>query len=59
MHYSMRIYLYIVINFYFSGMVHNIDAGKDFTVDGLSGFNKKKKKKRRHRWGSEINLIYY
>ncbi|KAK0072806.1 hypothetical protein PV325_010760, partial [Microctonus aethiopoides] len=28
---------------------HNIESGKDFTVDGLSGFSKKKKKKRRHR----------
>ncbi|XP_063978477.1 dorsal root ganglia homeobox protein-like isoform X1 [Diachasmimorpha longicaudata] len=31
-----------------SGIGHNIEAGKDFTVDGLSGFSKKKKKKRRH-----------
>lgn len=32
-----------------TGVGHNIESGKDFTVDGLSGFNKKKKKKRRHR----------
>jgi hypothetical protein len=32
-----------------AGVGHNIESGKDFTVDGLSGFNKKKKKKRRHR----------
>ncbi|XP_026479726.1 visual system homeobox 1-like [Ctenocephalides felis] len=25
-----------------------LDASKDFTVDGINGFNKKKKKKRRH-----------
>lgn len=31
------------------GVGHNIESGKDFTVDGLSGFSKKKKKKRRHR----------
>lgn len=29
------------------GLAH-LDAGKDFSADGL-GFNKKKKKKRRHR----------
>lgn len=33
----------------FSGIGHGIETGKDFTVDGLSGFGKKKKKKRRHR----------
>lgn len=32
-----------------TGVGHNIESGKDFTVDGLSGFSKKKKKKRRHR----------
>lgn len=32
-----------------SGVGHGIESGKDFTVDGLSGFSKKKKKKRRHR----------
>ncbi|XP_031774858.1 visual system homeobox 2-like isoform X1 [Apis florea] len=31
-----------------TGVGHNIESGKDFTVDGLSGFSKKKKKKRRH-----------
>ncbi|XP_058798443.1 visual system homeobox 2-like isoform X2 [Phymastichus coffea] len=31
------------------GVGHSIEAGKDFTVDGLSGYSKKKKKKRRHR----------
>ncbi|KAI4498776.1 hypothetical protein M0802_005951 [Mischocyttarus mexicanus] len=31
------------------GVGHNIESGKDFTVDGLTGFSKKKKKKRRHR----------
>ncbi|XP_031778563.1 visual system homeobox 2 isoform X2 [Nasonia vitripennis] len=31
------------------GVGHSIESGKDFTVDGLSGFGKKKKKKRRHR----------
>ncbi|XP_067011438.2 visual system homeobox 2-like [Anabrus simplex] len=31
-----------------SGLSH-LDAAKDFTCDGVSGFNKKKKKKRRHR----------
>lgn len=30
--------------------VPSLDAAKDFTVDGLTGYNgKKKKKKRRHR----------
>lgn len=28
----------------------NIDPTKDFTIDGINGFSKKKKKKRRHRW---------
>lgn len=32
----------------FSG-INPLDASKDFTVDGINGFNKKKKKKRRHR----------
>lgn len=31
--------------------VPSLDAAKDFTVDGLTGYNgKKKKKKRRHRY---------
>lgn len=29
-----------------------IDPSKDFTIDGINGFSKKKKKKRRHRWDS-------
>lgn len=28
----------------------SIDPSKDFTVDGINGFSKKKKKKRRHRY---------
>lgn len=39
-----------------TGVGHNIESGKDFTVDGLSGFSKKKKKKRRHRWVSHPNF---
>lgn len=35
--------------FHVTGVGHSIEAGKDFTVDGLSGYSKKKKKKRRHR----------
>lgn len=39
----------LVFIFFVSGVGHCIDASKEFTVDGLSGFSKKKKKKRRHR----------
>lgn len=42
-----------------TGVGHNIESGKDFTVDGLSGFSKKKKKKRRHRWVSHPNLFFF
>lgn len=35
---------------FFGTGVSSLEAAKDFTVDGLTGYNgKKKKKKRRHR----------
>ena len=39
----------IFFNVDYSISVHPLDVSKDFTVDGINGFSKKKKKKRRHR----------
>lgn len=44
-----HIHIHIPVLSIITGVGHNIESGKDFTVDGLSGFSKKKKKKRRHR----------
>lgn len=44
-----NIHVFFMYCSFFIGVGHNIESGKDFTVDGLSGFSKKKKKKRRHR----------